>query len=255
LTFAGLAMRMSAVPAAVAALIVALLMAPLSTVTAVTGWWLPAAAALVGLGCLCVAFGRARTELAADRIDGRFHLHDGPTGATLIGSVPPVAAPGEPDAFRPWFGDFSQPMASTAAELSTSDLPEPRLRLLDHRPIGDGRRLVLCLESGAAAGETVVRVCGAPVRGYQLDGVAGAVTDPVAEGDWTLWCYTVAAAGSVLELDLTDRRPVTVRMTDRHSGLCDSEGMPAPRLGGGILCNSTFVSTSIVVDDATVGGI
>ncbi|WP_182604368.1 M28 family peptidase [Streptomyces alkaliphilus] len=117
----------------------------------------------------------------------------------------------------------------------------------------EGRTVRVTATSRRGAGELVLIVTGASVRGYAITGVQGWHEDtPPGEAPWELWVRQVPEEGVELVMDL-EPGPATLRVIDRTAGLPErwespAAGPRAPALGISAFSDATLVATSRSLD-------
>lgn len=241
LTFAGLSIRMSVVPSLVTALLCGLLLIPL----AVLGPGLAATALLVTVLSLAVAVWSFRRDAESRRFRSVFYALNADDESAVLGSVEPEHAGPDPS-----HGTLPEFFADSAHEFAYSrvpalPLPAPSISVLADDRANDGRVVVVRLASTRGAHQATAFITGAPILEYAVDGASGTA----ATADWELWLHTIPPTGTVLRVTVPNDRPFRLRLMDRTPGTPSGDlpphARPAPALGRGLLCNSTYVSSSI----------
>ena len=241
LTFAGLSIKMSVVPSLVTALLCGLLLAPL----AVLGFGLAAVALVVAMSGLAVAAWSFRRDTESRRFRGVLYALNADDGNAVLASVEPEHAGPDPS-----HGSLPEFFADSVHEFTHRRAPALPLPAPSISVIADDRRdaervVVVRLASTRGAYEATAFITGTPILEYTVDGVTGAA----ATADWELWLHTIPPAGRVLRVTVPNDRPFRLRLMDRTPGTppgaAPPRARPAPALGRGLLCNSTYVSSSI----------
>ncbi|MGF0168464.1 M20/M25/M40 family metallo-hydrolase [Streptomyces albidoflavus] len=255
LTYTALSQRLSAVPSLVASLVCMALLAPLGALTAALGWPLPAALAVAAVA-LAGAGLRPRRGLA--RYRGVLYALDADRGRAVVAAVERDAVadpdgPGEPDhgPLPEFFGAEDHRFFHVQAD--PVELAAPTAVVTDAHSSAGRRTLTLSLTSRRGAAEAVLFLDGAHVLHYEVDGCPGTGRGAEDEG-WSLWFYGLTAEGRTVTVTVEDGSPLTLRLMDRTDGVLPgalpadggppAAALPAPALGSGMLCNSTWVSAS-----------
>ncbi|NVJ14868.1 M20/M25/M40 family metallo-hydrolase [Myxococcus sp. AM010] len=237
LSFVGLTLRMGAVAALMAGLLLGLFIPLLHELRAARRWSLPAGALVVGGALVALASLPAAPTPERPRANNLVYALDADTGRALwatsdarLDAWTQQFLSGEvkegplPDFLPRWGRDF---LHGPAPVLSTTP---PTLAVLDDAVSGERRTVGLHIGSPRGARSAVVSVSGVPVLAYALDGQPGPTaqapdTSPGAESEWVLWLEALGQEGNTLRLTVPAGRRFTLRVVDRSDGLPELPGL------------------------------
>lgn len=249
------------IPATITAMLLGLLAPQIALVTARWRWLLPGAALLLGAGCLAAAVLIAPRDAEHPKFDNAFYALDGDIGDAVWASwdaapdewtqqfFPAGSARTRLPGFFPYLGTYMVHAAPKAA------LAAPEARLIEDRTAGGVRTVRLRVRSARQAPVLLIHTSGPQVTRAAVGGLPIVDDAGVVNGQWDLAYMAPPAEGIELSLELSDARPLVVRLVDRTEGLPDLPGTAiAPRPSYLASAPSMGVYSSGFYSDSTLVG-